>query len=124
MALRKLDHVNVRTHRLADMIAFYRDALGMRMGPRPAFNFGGAWMYCGEHPVVHLVEVASAPEPGSALRLEHFAFSADEPDELFARLDRAGVKHSEMTVDDFGLRQVHVNDPDGNHIHIDFRVGG
>src|SRR5262245_49280284 len=101
MGLRQLDHVNVRTHRLAEMTAFYRDALGMRVGPRPAFSFGGAWLYCGENPVVHLVEVASAPEPGSSLRLEHFAFSADDPKEFLARLTNAGVAHKEMTVDDF-----------------------
>jgi catechol 2,3-dioxygenase-like lactoylglutathione lyase family enzyme len=122
MGLRHLDHVNVRTSRLAEMTAFYRDVLGMSVGPRPAFPFGGAWLYCGERPVVHLVEVASQPEPGAQLRLEHFAFAADDFDEVVGRLSRAGVKHDVSTVADFGLRQVHVHDPDGNHIHIDFRV--
>jgi catechol 2,3-dioxygenase-like lactoylglutathione lyase family enzyme len=122
MGLRHLDHVNVRTSRLAEMTAFYRDVLGMTVGRRPAFPFGGAWLYCGERPVVHLVEVAAQPQPGAELQLEHFAFAAEDFDDVVARLSRAGVKHTVSTVADFGLRQVHVHDPDGNHIHIDFRV--
>jgi catechol 2,3-dioxygenase-like lactoylglutathione lyase family enzyme len=121
MPLRDLDHVNVRTSRLPELLRFYRDVLGLTPGPRPAFSFGGAWLYCGGRPVVHLVEVAAAPAPGPDLRLEHFAFSADDLDDLLARLRGAGVPFRIGEVADFGIKQVHFEDPDGNHIHVDFR---
>lgn len=122
MSVRALDHVNVRTAHLAAMTAFYRDVLGMTVGPRPAFPFGGAWLYCGGRPVVHLVEVAAQPEPGTNLRLEHFALAGDDFETLLASLARANVPHRVGEVADFGLRQVHFADPDGNHIHIDFAI--
>jgi catechol 2,3-dioxygenase-like lactoylglutathione lyase family enzyme len=122
MSLRSLDHVNVRTSRLAAMKTFYQDVLGMTVGPRPAFSFGGAWLYCGGRAVVHLVEVASQPTPGPSLQLEHFAFAGDDLDVFRARLEAAGVTHRIETVADFGLRQVHLHDPDGNHIHVDFGI--
>ena len=120
--LSELIHVNVRTHRLPEMIAFYRDVLGMTPGPRPAFSFGGAWMYVGKSPVVHLVQVTEAPMPGRSLQLEHFAFAGDDLDGFIAHLDRLGVPHREGKLEDFRLLQVNVHDPDGNHIHIDFAL--
>ena len=120
--LTALSHVNVRTHRLPQMIAFYRDVLGMVQGPRPAFSFGGAWMYVGQHPVVHLVQVAEAPSPGRSLQLEHFALAGTDAPAFIAHLDRLGVPHREGKLEDFRQLQVNVHDPDGNHIHIDFAL--
>lgn len=121
MSLRQLDHVNIRTARLDALTRFYVDALGMTVGPRPAFSFPGAWLYCGDRAVVHLVGVAAPPAPTGELRLEHFAFAADDVDGVRARLDAAGVSYRLDRVDDFALTQIHLRDPDGNHIHIDFR---
>jgi catechol 2,3-dioxygenase-like lactoylglutathione lyase family enzyme len=117
-----LDHVNVRTTNLAAMCAFYLDALGLRQGPRPAFAFGGAWLYCGSAPVVHLVEVERQPEPSGELRLEHFAFRASGLGELLERLKSLEIAARLGFVRDFGICQVNVHDPDGNHIHIDFPI--
>ena len=93
MALLQLDHVNLRTANLAGLTAFYCDVLGLRLGERPPFAFAGAWLYCADRAVVHLVEVAAPPQPTGALRLEHFAFVADDFDELVARLSRAGLEY-------------------------------
>jgi catechol 2,3-dioxygenase-like lactoylglutathione lyase family enzyme len=115
-----LDHVNVRTRHLERMIGFYRDVLGMRQGERPPFSFNGAWMYCGDKPVVHLVEVAVQPDPAGELRLEHFAFSARGLGEFVKRLEGAGVAHDISLLPGMGLRQVGFRDPDGNRMHVDF----
>ena len=75
--LTALDHVNIRTARVDALAAFYCDVLGLARGPRPSFSFGGAWLYCGEGAVVHLVEDASATRPppaGDPPTLSHFAF--------------------------------------------------
>lgn len=121
--LERLDHVNVRTAQLAAMRDFYCRVLGMTTGPRPNFRFGGAWLYCGGYPVLHLVEVDDAPPRATDLGLEHFAFRARDLAETLARLDREHVERRVGFVRDFGLCQVHVRDPDGNHVHLDFELG-
>lgn len=138
MSLRKLDHVNVRTRQLGQMKQFYQDVLGMKAGPRPDFPFPGAWMYLGDQPVVHLVGVEEQDEPVSSqqaetttdtksatamsLQLTHFAFSADGPMQSFIEtLEMASVSHEIRVPPGGTFSQVHVFDPDGNHIHIDFQ---
>lgn len=117
-----LNHVNVRTHRLAEMIAFYRDVLGMQQGPRPSFSFGGAWMYVGTQPVVHLVSVDEAPTPGASLRLQHFAFAAADQEGFLKHLEALKVPYRVGRLEDFKLVQVNVQDPDGNQMHMDFAM--
>lgn len=120
----KLDHVNIRTAQLDAMRAWYADALGMKDGWRPPFPFGGAWLYAGDDPVVHLVEVdARPPADAGEVRLEHFALQGDGDIDTFrARLEGAGVAVEEAKVPGTNIVQLNVFDPDGNHIHIDFRV--
>lgn len=117
-----LVHVNLRTTRLPDMISFYEDVLGMRRGPRPAFSFGGAWLYVGDKPCVHLVEVdaSNGPSPSDAPSLEHFALSATDLAGTLARLEGMRIPYRVGRVEDFHLVQVHVRDPEGNHLHLDF----
>ncbi len=120
MALAKLDHVNLRTAHLAEMCAFYTEVLGMTEGPRPDFGFGGAWLYCGGEATVHLVEVARQPSPEGELRLEHFAFQASGLADFLALLKGRGEAYRIGVIADFGIIQVNIHDPDGNHIHVDF----
>ncbi|HEY2406694.1 MAG TPA: VOC family protein [Polyangiaceae bacterium] len=120
MPLLALDHVNLRTTRVTEMTAFYRDVLGLVAGPRPAFPFGGAWLYCGERAVVHLVEVPEAANREGDLHLEHFAFAARGYPEFLATLTRSAVPYRLSTPTGGNARQVNIHDPDGNHIHIDF----
>ena len=113
------DHVNIRTARLAAMVDFYGRILDMTSGRRPPFPFGGAWLYCGEDPVVHLVEVEAHPAT-EAPRIEHFAFSCQGLAGFLARLRDSGVAYRIGVLPDWGIRQVNFHDPDGNHIHCDF----
>jgi catechol 2,3-dioxygenase-like lactoylglutathione lyase family enzyme len=115
-----LDHVNVRTPNLEHMIRFYCDVLGMKTGPRPAFSFNGAWLYCGERAVVHLVEIDEHPRPSGELRLEHFAFSAAGLRQFVQRLQSLGIEHRLGVLPTYGTHQVTLRDPDGNRLHIDF----
>jgi catechol 2,3-dioxygenase-like lactoylglutathione lyase family enzyme len=120
MGLERLDHINVCTTRLEQMKAFYSDVLGMPAGPRPNFSFGGAWMYCGSQPAVHLVERQQLTPTTGDLRLQHFAFKAQDLEAFLARLKSHGVPYRVGIVDDFQICQINVHDPDGNHIHVDF----
>ena len=119
MTLSSLDHVNIRTANLAPMSAFYERVLGLNKGPRPPFSFGGAWHYCGGIAAVHLVEVRKAPA-GKEPRLEHFAFRAKGMKTFLEKLRQEEIPFDIRVVPEFGIQQVNVSDPDGNHIEIQF----
>ena len=120
----RLDHVNLRTNRLQAMIDWYGEVLGLHAGERPDFPFPGAWLYAGEHAVVHLVGVEGDPGTGSEekLKLEHFALAASGRAEFEARLEAMQIPYRRSEKPVFNLIQVNVWDPDGNHIHVDFPV--
>lgn len=120
MQLGSLDHVNVRTARLAAMRAWYVRVLGMVDGERPPFPFPGAWLYTGSNPVVHLVGVDADPA-NTDPKLEHFAFAATGLKEFEAKLKALGETYDVRVVPKVGIVQFNIWDPDGNHIHIDFQ---
>jgi catechol 2,3-dioxygenase-like lactoylglutathione lyase family enzyme len=123
MPLVQLDHVNLRTANVARLTEFYCEVLGLHAGARPAFSFGGAWLYCGERAVVHLVEVPQQPNPAGELRMEHFAFVAEGYEELSRRLDSAGIEYRASKLFGTETLQLNLRDPDGNRIHLDFPRG-
>ncbi|MEM8949253.1 MAG: VOC family protein [Pseudomonadota bacterium] len=123
MKLGTLEHVNVRTRNLDDMVAWYERILGMSSGKRPSFPFPGAWLYVGDKPYVHLVGSDRAlTAQQDDLRLEHFALSATGLEGFLSHLKGEGVDYRLAKVPDFPIVQVNVWDPDGNHIHIDFHA--
>ena len=119
MTLIDLDHVNMRTARLEEMAAFYREVLGLEPGERPPFRFGGAWLYCGAKAAIHLREVTAPPQAGEP-RIEHFAFRAEGLADFLERLRGRGIAYRISIVPDREIRQVNIHDPDGNHIEIAF----
>lgn len=121
MGLLHLDHASVCTANLKPLITFYTEVIGLHSGPRPNFSFGGAWMYCGERPCVHLIEQPDiAGVRTENLQLAHFAFRAENLKEFLGRLRRHGVPYRVGIVQDFEICQINVFDPDGNHVHVDF----
>ncbi len=127
MALVWLDHVNIRTPNLEAMVRFYRDVLGLELGARPPFSFGGAWLYCGDKAAIHLVEIPASASgtPSKSTRaaepkIEHFAFRAEGLEQFVEHLQAHAVEYRLAVVPKIKLRQVHVHDPDGNHIEVSF----
>ena len=121
MQLGRLDHVNIRTTRPDEMTRWYERVLGMTVGERPRFPFPGVWLFADGHAAVHLVGIEkdlANTEP----RIEHFAFQATGMRALVERLKAAGEHYELWPVPGTGILQVNVWDPDGNHIHIDFRA--
>lgn len=119
MAIVRLDHVNIITANLDALRRFYEDVLGLRTGDRPPFGVGGAWLYCGEIAIVHLVHVERQPNAGEP-RLEHFAFFADGLADFLGHLRGHNVAYYVAVVPGLGVRQVNIFDPDGNHIEVQF----
>jgi catechol 2,3-dioxygenase-like lactoylglutathione lyase family enzyme len=118
--IQRLDHVNVRTANLESLVRFYTDVLGLRRGERPPLGFPGAWMYAGEHAVIHLVGVEQQRQPEGALSLEHFAFSATHLADFRARLEQLGVAYKASRQAGTGNVVLNLRDPDGNRLHVDF----
>lgn len=117
------DHVNLRTARLAEMVAFYTEVLGLVEGWRPPFPFPGAWLYLGDQAIVHLVGV-NADEVALPERpfLEHFAIRAKGLSDFRALLARRGIDGVLAEVPGAGIVQVNIRDPDGTHVHVDFEA--
>lgn len=117
----RLDHVNLRTTRLAEMKDWYCAVLGLENGARPVFPFPGAWLYADGHALVHLVEVDMSPDsPQTDLHLEHFAFAATGLREMLDRAATAGSRTVLRPVPGYPIVQLNIWDPDGNHLHVDF----
>lgn len=57
MAVKSLQHVNIRTTDVQTTVDFYQELLGMRQGERPPVRLPGAWIYCGDDPVVHIIAI-------------------------------------------------------------------
>ena len=120
MGITDLDHVNMRTAQLEAMTRFYQEVLGLEVGRRPPFSFNGTWLYCGDKAAVHLVEIDSPRPAGPATGIEHFAFAAEGLAGFVERLRAADLDYDLRIVPDFGTRQLHLRDPDGNHVEIAF----
>jgi len=131
MGIEQLDHYSIRTPDLARAMRFYEDVLGFHPGPRPPFNFAGAWMYtapaAGEHAgraIVHLIHddgaLRAANCTGSTGALDHIAFAASSIGALHTRLERLGVVFRERMVPKLGLHQVFIKDPDGVTIELNY----
>lgn len=124
MPVSHLDHVNIVTGRLSQMVAWYQSVLGLTVGPRPNFTFQGAWLYAGNKAAIHLVGHDGSERVGSEveLKLEHFAFSAHGQSEFEENLTQLNQSFESFEVEKAGCVQFHLRDPDGNHVHIDFPI--
>ena len=118
MRVLDIDHTAIKTARLAETRAFFVEVLGLRVGPRPAFDFAGTWLYAGDKDVVHLVETEHDKLPSPAASISHFALRVADFDATLARL-RALAVPFELDVTPGGeLRQVYVTDPNGVRVEL------
>jgi catechol 2,3-dioxygenase-like lactoylglutathione lyase family enzyme len=121
MTIRGIDHINIGTNRLEETRAFFRDVLGLSEGWRPDFPFGGAWLYAGDGPIVHLVELAEAKKPSAEAALDHFAFRIDDYDGTVRRLEAAGVAFRSIDIPGTPIRQLFIRDLNGVNIELNYR---
>ena len=121
MLVTGLDHINIRTARLAETRDFFVEVLGLEVGWRPAFDFPGFWLYSGGKDLVHLVEVREAAAPSGGSSLDHFAFAIDDYDAVKARLDARGVRYRETSAPDAPIRQFFLVDLNGVTIELNCR---
>ncbi len=133
MPLLRMEHYLVLSEDIESTKNFYCDVLGMNVGFRPNLDFPGYWLYVGDTPCIHIAEwqtyavwtkevgiPVSTKQPGTG-PVDHIAFNASGYDEIRARLEARGVEWSQNSLDDIGLKQLFIYDPNGVAIELNFR---
>jgi catechol 2,3-dioxygenase-like lactoylglutathione lyase family enzyme len=110
-----LHHVNLKApaRELEVLRDFYRDVVGLKVGPRPPFRIPGYWLYAGETPVLHLSELSDSTRPiaARASALDHVAFRCSGMQATLERLDSLGIAYVINDVPLTGELQVVFKDP-------------
>ena len=121
MAISGMNHFTVLTTDLELTLSFYCGMLGLRQGPRPPFQFPGAWLYCDDQAVLHIVAGRPLPQDPAGV-LDHMAFSADDLNGTIARLRAAGVEYDLRRLVGTGpqIWQMFFRDPNGARVELDF----
>lgn len=125
--IRGIHHFTIRCSQaqLDEVRDFYCNVLGMRIGPRPGFDFAGHWMYVGDMAVVHLAAIVADAELSgerSGSGFDHVALHASGLDATRARLDELAIPYEELPVPGWPLRQIFLKDPVGSRIELSFDV--
>jgi len=124
MSVGVLDHYNVSTRKLGDTVRFYEDVLGLVNGPRPPFDFPGAWLYSEGHPVLHLNDISptdSPQRPDSGV-IDHIAFGSRGFEAMKLHLGRKGIQFRVNVVPNSSRRQIFVTDPNNVLIELNFDI--
>jgi catechol 2,3-dioxygenase-like lactoylglutathione lyase family enzyme len=135
MPLQHLQHFLIQTEDLEKTKDWYVDVLGMRVGPHPDFKFPVYWLYLGDTDVLHLtvgggkvsenrlkyLGQQSTATSGSGV-VDHVAFRATGLVEMIAHLERKGIAFNERRVNDQGLYQLFVVDPNGVKVELNFEA--
>ena len=133
MGLKCLQHFLIQTSDLRGTADWYVDVLGMREGPHPDFKFPVVWLYVGEEDVLHLTEGGanvsdnrmqylgqqSEAVSGTGV-VDHVAFRADGLKDMLDRLRARKVEFTTRKVDEHGLFQIFLFDPNGVKIELNF----
>jgi len=119
-----LDHYNVSTRNLKDTIKFYEDVLGFVNGPRPPFDFPGAWLYSAGHPVLHLNDISPTDKPqrSDSGVIDHVAFGSHGFEAMKQHLKGKGVPFRVNEVPNSTRRQIFLRDPNNVEIELNFET--
>jgi catechol 2,3-dioxygenase-like lactoylglutathione lyase family enzyme len=146
MEIKRIDHYSIRTLDVEASRRFYTEIIGLKVGPRPPFDFPGVWLYKGEPPadldnpennygMVHvmgidpdnpqaLIDYMGGADPDtqkdSTGALDHIALAVTGRAVMLERCRRGKVGFFERTVPSLGLHQVFIKDPNGVTIELNF----
>ncbi len=126
MGVHSLHHFNIRAAHaeLLVLCDFYRNVIGLTLGPRPPFRSAGFWLYAEGVPILHLT-VASASEslPEVSDRrsaADHIAFRCSDLEATVTRLREHGIAHSVDRVPLVNEVQIFCRDPSGVGVELNF----
>ena len=119
MALVGMNHFTVLSDDLDRTKAFYMGLLGLTEGPRPNFSFPGAWLYCGEQAVLHIIAGRPLPSDPQGV-LDHMAFSAKDLQGTARILKAHGIDYELRKLERPNVWQLFCYDPSGARVELDF----
>ena len=119
MAATAMNHFTILTDDVPATVRFYSEYLGLKDGPRPPFDFPGAWLYSDGSPILHVIGGRPRNELKAGV-IDHMAFSAVGLADTVATLKARGVEHSCRRQAGNGPWQVFFFDPNGARIELDF----
>jgi catechol 2,3-dioxygenase-like lactoylglutathione lyase family enzyme len=124
MQVKRIDHAAIKTTKVAETQRFFETVLGLTVGPRPAFDFDGAWLYADGEDVVHLVAVEAERVPSTQSALDHVALRVADHDGALRRLVELGIPYETRSTPGDELRQIFIRDPNGVRIELNTPGGG
>jgi catechol 2,3-dioxygenase-like lactoylglutathione lyase family enzyme len=133
MPLHQLEHFLIQTADMAATRDWYVSVLGLREGEHPDFKFPVCWMYIGDTDVIHITE-GGKDVSGNRKRylgqqsdavegtgvIDHVAFRCSGLEKMMEHLRSAKVPFSTRQVDDQGLFQLFLVDPNGIKVELNF----
>ena len=133
MPLSYMEHFLLQTEDIEATKDWYVNVLGFRVGPAPDFKFPVYWLYLGDRDVLHLttggknvsenrkkyVGQESQVATGSGV-IDHIGFRTTGLEDMINHLNKLGIEFKERQVDDQGLYQLFLFDPNGVKIELNF----
>ena len=127
--IRQLAHLCFHTDRMAQMVAFYQEVLGLPVKFTLTGDDGqtlGYYFECGQSTFIEIFDQARAVKQwGGQLnplaagnRYQHFCLEVIGLQDFRASLEARGISVSPITVGMDGSRQAWISDPDGNAIEL------
>ena len=135
MPLDHIEHFLLQTEDIEATKDWYVNVLGFRVGPAPDFKFPVYWLYLGDRDVLHIttggknvsenrkkyVGQQSDVSSGTGV-IDHIGFRTTGLLEMIEHLKKNNVEFKERQVDDQGLYQLFLFDPNGVKVELNFEV--
>lgn len=133
MSVQYLEHYLIQTADFAGTVAWYRDVIGLVPGVTPNFGFPVQWMYIGDRDVLHITHGGKKVTENRKLYLEqrssevigtgvidHVGFRCDGLKTMMDHLRAKKIEFRERRVDNEGLYQLFLFDPNMVKIELNF----
>lgn len=133
MPLSHLEHFLVQTADIQRTCDWYERVLGLRCGHTPDFKFPVQWLYLGDRDVIHVTEGGAQTSANRKRYLgqhseavsgtgviDHLAFRCTDLAAMIDHLRALQIPFTQRMVNDQGLYQLFVTDPNDIKIELNF----